>query len=196
MEPFEAFYRVLDPEDNATGGGAASAVSGAMAAALVGMVARLSVGRKNMPERDTYYEEIDRQAQTLAGELLAGSNADAAAFDAIMSAFRLPRETAEAKAARSAAIQAATVRATEVPLANADGCLRVLELAVALKGRSNPNASSDLECAGFLAEAGFRGTMANVEINLDDLKDEAVRARFRQQVFAFNDRLISLRGQA
>ena len=82
--PLLAFTRVLDPTDNVTGGGAASAVAGSMAAALVGMVARVSVGKKNMPEPDAFYQAIDAEAQALSLTLLEGSNADSAAFDRVM----------------------------------------------------------------------------------------------------------------
>jgi formiminotetrahydrofolate cyclodeaminase/glutamate formiminotransferase/formiminotetrahydrofolate cyclodeaminase len=196
MDQYNAFYRVLDPQDNATGGGAASAVGGAMAAALVGMVARVSIGRKKMPESDRYYEDINRQAQELVAALLAGSNADSSAFDAVMAAYRLPRGSAEEKAERSAAIQAAMAGATRTPLANAAGCARALEMAAALQGRSNPNAGSDLDCAVYLAEAGFYGAISNAEINIADLKDKALAAEFQAQVFELKDRVVSLKGQA
>lgn len=177
-----AFERVLDPADNATGGGAASAVSGAMGAALVGMVARLSIGKKNMSEPDEYYEKRAEYAEALATALMDGSNADSAAFDKVMEAFRLPRETEEEKIARSAAIQVATMGATETPLQNAERCGQVLELAASLAGKSNKNAASDLDCAVYLATAGLKGALSNAEINIDSLKDEAVVETFRVRV--------------
>lgn len=183
MDPkINAFLRVLDPEDNATGGGAASAVAGSMAAALVGMVARLSVGRKNMPEPDSYYADVDAEAQSLSQALLDGSNADSQAFDAVMAAYRLPKETDEEKQARSAAIQDAMAGATEIPLRNAENCARVLELAQALTGRSNANAASDLECAIFLARAGLQGALSNAAINIPSIKDETVRLHFHERL--------------
>jgi len=177
-----AFTRILDPNDNATGGGAASAVAGAMAAALVGMVARVSVGKKNMPEPDAFYQAIDAQAQALSNTLLDGSNADSAAFDKVMDAFRLPKSTDEEKTARSAAIQQATIGATETPLQNAENCARALALAAQLEGRSNVNAASDLECALFLATAGLKGALSNAEINIGSIKDESVSEAFRKRV--------------
>ena len=104
----DAYLRVLDPGDNATGGGAASAVAGAMGAGLVGMVARLSVGKKNLPEPDSFYEDADEKAQALVARLLNGSNEDSAAFDRVMAAFRMPKGSDEERAARSEAIQVAT----------------------------------------------------------------------------------------
>lgn len=177
-----AFTRVLDSTDNVTGGGAASAVAGAMAAALVGMVARVSAGKKNMPDPDAFYQDIDAQAQALSTTLLEGSNADSAAFDRVMDAYRLPKATDEEKAARTAAIQKAITGATETPLQNAEACARVLELASQLEGRSNINAASDLECAVFLATAGLKGALSNAEINIGSLKDESGVAAFTKRV--------------
>ena len=176
---FNAFMRVIDPTDNATGGGAGSAVAGAMAAALVGMVARLSIGRKNMPDPDEIYRTVDARAQALSDELFTGSNADSAAFDAVMAAFRLPKETEADKMTRSAAIQAATIGATEVPVQNAEKCAEVLRLARSLVGRSNTNAASDLDCAIFLAEAGLKGALSNAEINISGIKDTGVSEAFK-----------------
>lgn len=170
-EKFTAFYRVLDPQDNQTGGGSASAVAGAMAASLVGMVARVSVGKKNMTLPDETYQKIDAEAQVLSARLLEGSNRDSEAFDAVMQAYRLPKATDDEKAARRSAIDRAMLTATQTPLANATACADVLALAGQLKERSNTNAASDLECAVFLAQAGLRGALSNVAINLANLPE-------------------------
>lgn len=164
-QDLKAFLRVLDPADNSTGGGTASAVAGAMAAALCAMVARLSVGKKDMEPED-YYQPIIDEGERLAGKLMAGSREDSQAFDLVREAYRLPKESEAEKAARRAAIDAAMLHATRVPLGNAEDCARVLELCRALTGRSNPNAGSDLGSARALAAAGLAGCLANVDINL------------------------------
>ena len=189
-ENLMAFLRILDPEDNQTGGGAASAVGSAMAAALVGMVARLSIGREGL-EPDAFYHEIDTEAQELAGALFLGAGADSKAFDAVMTAYRMPKDTPEAKTKRSAAIQEAMTQATRVPLNNAARSARTLELCAMLHERSNPNAASDLDCARFLAEAGLKGSLSNVEINLASLKDPDTVARFTQRSEALRQALTS-----
>lgn len=186
-----AFTGVLDPEDNITGGGAASAVGSAMAAGLVGLVARVSIGKKNMTESDETYREIDARSQTLAAELMDGSNADSEAFGKVMDAYRLPRDTDEQKAARSAAIQAATAGATDVPLANAAHGLQVLELASRLEGRSNTNALSDLECAVFLAKAGVQGALSNARINIEGLADPMQVGYFKARYHSLEEKLAS-----
>ncbi len=174
-EGVEAFLKVLDPTDNATGGGAAAAIAGAMAAALAAMVARLSIGKENM-EPEVYYADKNEELTRLSRELLRGAQEDSAAFEAVQSAFRLPRGNDQEKAVRQQAIQDAWERATRVPLANAERCARSLELALDLEGRSNKNAASDLKCAWYLARAGLAGCLENVEINLPMIKQPEVRA--------------------
>lgn len=171
----EAFMKVLDSEDDATGGGTASAVAGAMAAGLVGMVARVSKGKPDL-ETDEFYDAIDTEAQQLTRDLMMGGREDSAAFGAVMRAFTLPKCTEEEKAARSAAIQEGMVGATRVPLENGTRCVRVLELADRLSASFNRNAESDLAVARSLAGSGAVGCLANVEINLSSVKDEEVKA--------------------
>jgi formiminotetrahydrofolate cyclodeaminase len=181
MDTVTALLQVLDPNDNATGGGTASALAGSMAAALAAMVARLSVG-KDLDASDTAYRQVSATGETLSAELASGAAQDAEAFAAIKAAYRLPRESAEEKAARSQAIQAAFIHATRVPLHNAELCVRVLELVGLLEGRSNPDALSDLQCSGYLAHAGLEGCLANVAIHLPAIKDPAVVAAINEQV--------------
>jgi len=173
---FNAFFRVLDPGENSTGGGAASAVAGAMAAALVAMVARLSIGKKDMSDPDSYYQEIDAEARRLEQRLFEGSNADAQAFEQVMAAYRLPKESDEQKAARSREIQQALISATQIPLQNAEFCAQVSRLADGLTGRSNKSARSDLECASFLLQAAIKGTFSNAQANITSIKEAAVVA--------------------
>jgi methenyltetrahydrofolate cyclohydrolase len=181
MDAIEAFLQVLDPNDNSTGGGAASALAGAMAAALAAMVARLSVGK--FPDAsEAAYRQVSATGETLAAKLSAGAAADAEAFAEVKAAYRLPRETSEQKAERAQAIQAAMINAARVPLDNAGLCVRVLELVGLLEGRSNPDALSDLQCSGHLAQAGLEGCLANVAINLPAIKDPAVVSGINQQV--------------
>ena len=177
----KAFLRVLDASDNSTGGGTASSVTGAMAAGLAAMVARLSMGKKDLAPRE-YYEEIATQAEAIADNLFSGGREDAAAFDRVSSAYRLPQETDEDKASRSLEIQKAMLHAAEVPLSNAGYCKTVLELCRQLEEKFNTNAESDLECAGYLAKAGLKGCLANVRINLPYIKDEGVRREIKRKM--------------
>jgi methenyltetrahydrofolate cyclohydrolase len=180
-EALTAFLKVLDPADNSTGGGTASAVSGAMAAALVSMVARLSLGRPGM-EGESFYCEISREAEGLSRRLFQGGAADSRAFLAIRAAYQLPKTNPAEKEKRLAAVQEAVREAARAPLENAEACREVLSLIERLKGRFNESAASDLECAGYLARAGLSGCLANVEINLRSLKDSGAIAEFSARV--------------
>jgi len=174
QENINAFLRVLDAKDNSTGGGTASSVAGAMAAGPAAMVARLSMGKKDLaPTRA--YQTIAAEAEMLSTELFTGGHKDAAAFDRVSTAYKMPKDTAEAKTARSRAIQKAMQHAAEVPLSNADRCRRVLELCRQLEKSFNTNAASDLTCGMYLATAGLKGCAANVRINLPYIKEKSLR---------------------
>lgn len=166
----KSFIRVLDPADNSTGGGTASAIAGAMAAALSAMVARLSIGKSGL-ESTHYYQAIIDEAEILSRRLFEGARQDSESFDAVMVALQMPKNSEDERAARQMTIAKVMLHATEVPLSNAESCRRVIELCKGLKGRSNPNAGSDLECAFFLAKAGLNGCLANVAINLPKIKN-------------------------
>jgi formiminotetrahydrofolate cyclodeaminase len=179
----KSFLRVLDPSDNSTGGGTASAVAGAMAAALAAMVARLSAGKPGLdPAAD--YQPIIEEAEALSRRLFDGAREDSESFDGVRAALKMPKGSEAEQAVRRAALAAAMGRATEVPLENARGCRRALELCRRLEGRSNPNAASDLKSALLLAEAGLKGCLANVDINLPGLKDAAEAERIQSQAAA------------
>ena len=177
----KAFLRVLDASDNSTGGGTASSVAGAMAAGLAAMVARLSMGKKDLAPQE-HYEKIAAQAEVIAGNLFNGGREDAAAFDRVSSAYKLPKDSDEDKAVRSLEIKKAMVYAAEVPLSNAGYCKTVLDLCRQLEEKYNTNAESDLECAGYLAKAGLKGCLANVRINLPYIKDETVCREIKRKM--------------
>ena len=175
-----SFLKVLDPNDNSTGGGTASAVAGAMAAALVAMVARLSIGREGSKEA-SFYQTLISEAERLATELFTGSRKDSEAFAHVMVSFKMPKETEEQMSVRRRAIDEAMLTATRVPLINAENCRKVLVLIPKLEGNMNPNTASDLECAGHLAKAGLLGCLANVKINLPGLKNKFQAAKIAKR---------------
>jgi formiminotetrahydrofolate cyclodeaminase len=181
MEPdLRTVQKVLDPQDNTTGGGSASAIAGAMAGALVAMVARLSMGKAEV-KPDSHYREIDADAQEVSRLLFTGASEDSAAFEAVRNAHRLPRQTEEQKASRRVAIQTAWVAAARVPLNNAEQCVEVLKLASRLIDCYNLNAASDLKCAVLLARAAVQGCAANVEINVPAITDSELADELLQR---------------
>jgi formiminotetrahydrofolate cyclodeaminase len=186
-ENIAAFMKVLDPQDNSTGGGTASAVAGAMAGALVAMVARLSIGKPEM-EAESFYRDIASRAEVLSSRLFDGGRLDSQAFEAVTAAYALPKTTQEEKKTRVRAVQDAWTGAARVPLSNASSCAQVLELAAQLQGCSNPNAASDVTCAMLLARAGLLGCLANVDINLPALKDRELAAELAEKASELRER--------
>lgn len=126
---------------------------------------------------------VQRQgaADELRTRLLAGVDADADAYLGIVAAFRLPKETADEKAARAVAVEAATRHAADVPLRTAEASLEVLELASGLSAGFNEATASDLGVAAQAAMSGVRGGALNVAINLQNLPDDEATAEVRRR---------------
>ncbi len=153
------------------GGGSAAALAGAMGAGLVGMVCRLTIGRKRFAAVEDELRGVLNEAEALRLRLTNLADADTQAFDQVMAAYRLPKETQTEQAARQTAIQSALQGATQVPLETARACGTVVKLAAKVIENINPNALSDAGAAALLAEAGLKGAQLNVAINLADIHD-------------------------
>lgn len=164
-----AFAGELASSSSAPGGGSAAALSGSLAAALVAMVCRLSLGRDDLAVTDEELTETLTAAMGLQGRLLELVDEDTAAFDAVMDAVRLPKADEADRSTRSAALVKATLGAAAVPLETLTMSARTLALASALVGRANPSAVSDLGVAVELARAAAEGALLNVAINLGSL---------------------------
>lgn len=153
------------------GGGSAAALAGATAAALVGMVARISLAKTTDASRSDRLAEIERKAASLQATLTKLIERDAAAYTQVLAAYRLPKVSEDEKATRSAAIQAAFKQATQAPLETAAACTEVLGLAGEVAELGIPSAASDSAVAALLAHAGLRGAALNVAVNLENIKD-------------------------
>jgi formiminotetrahydrofolate cyclodeaminase len=140
------------------------------------MVANLSEGRPKYADHAALHARAIPAANELVERMLALSDEDAEAFAGYGAALKMPRDTDEQQAARQAAIREAALAATLSPLKTVEATLEIVALAEALAGRSNKNASSDLEVSALMAVAACRSAAANVYINLPSLGDEA-RAR-------------------
>lgn len=156
----------------APGGGSSAALSGAMGAALVSMVANLTKGKAKYADYQALAEETLSRTQKLLPELIDCVNKDMKAFDGVMAAFRMPKSTDEEKAERSRAVQEAYKEATGAPVETAEKCLEVMRLAEGLLFKSNVTASVDLSAAAIEARAGVLIALENVNVNLAAIKDE------------------------
>lgn len=190
-----SFLDALAAGTPAPGGGSAAAYAGAMGAALVAMVARLTLGKKKYAEVQDQMNEILLQAERLRRELTAAVDEDAAAFEGIMAAFKLPKETEEQQAARLAAIEQATLTAIRVPLATAEKAVKVLALAERCVALGNANAITDAASAAAMARAALIAAGYNVRINVNSLSDKAAGEPFLAQLAALEARAEALEAQ-
>jgi formiminotetrahydrofolate cyclodeaminase len=178
------FLASLASGEPTPGGGSASAIAGSMAASLLSMVAALSAGR---PKYAPYTSTLERAAAVGSDErvrLLRLADDDARAYGTFAAAMKLPRATVDEVTERKAAIQAAARTATEIPMEVVRACRTVAAELESLAGRSNLNASSDLNVGALLADAAARGAAANVFINLPAIGDPDFEDRAMRQVTA------------
>ena len=157
----------------APGGGSAAALTGALAASLAAMVGRLTVGRARYATSEAEMREVIAQAERLRGQMLALVDADTAAYQNVMDAYRLPKATPEDAAARRSAVQEAMIHAADLPLAAAEACVQMLNLAARARASGNPNAGSDAAVAALLAHAALLSAAHNVRANLQLIDDKA-----------------------
>jgi glutamate formiminotransferase / formiminotetrahydrofolate cyclodeaminase len=170
--PAQSFLDMLASGDPAPGGGSAAAYAGAMAAALVAMVARVTVGKKKYAHVEAQMQALIPRAEELREKLTAAVTLDAASYEGVMAAFRLPKDTPEQQVARQAAVEAATMHASQVPLEVIRQVIEVLELAVEVVEAGNLNAITDGVSGAALAQAAIRSASLNVRVNLSGLKNQ------------------------
>lgn len=170
----EAFLDAIASSDPVPGGGSVAAYAGALAAALVRMVAGLTIGKKKYVAVEPEMAVIAANAESLARSLSLLVERDADAYAAVAQAYKLPKEPEPAAKVRSEAITKALLGAAEVPLDTARLCAQAAELAAAVAARGNANAVTDAGVAALLAEAGARGAAYNVKINVKSLTDRSL----------------------
>jgi formiminotetrahydrofolate cyclodeaminase len=166
-----SFLDDLASERPTPGGGGAAALCGAIGAALVSMVANLTIGKKNYEAVSEDLEAVNAKAEALRAELIHAIEEDVVAFNAVMGAYGLPRGTDEEKAKRTAAIQAALKNATLAPLRAVKACFEVMRLAAVAAEKGNLNVISDAGVAVLAANAGLRSAALIVFINAKAIKD-------------------------
>ena len=158
----EEYLGRLGSGDPTPGGGAAAALSSAQGAALVMMVANLTIGKPEYAEFEELNKDVLGEAEVLLQSLTDGADNDADAFGKVSAAYALPKDDEN----RAAEIASASVLAAEAPLMVMEDSLAALRLAAKLKGRSNKNLESDIYVAALCLYAGIKSAKVNVDENL------------------------------
>lgn len=178
------FLQDLASDLPAPGGGGAAALTGAMGASLISMVARLTIGKKGYEEVEKLMVNILKRSDQLYLELSGQIDEDAEAFNDVIAAMRMPKANEMQIQARAGAMQKSFRRAAEVPYKTAFNCGEILDLAAQIADQCNTNVSSDVGVAAELAWAGLQSSLLNVKINLPYIKDEPYIATLRNQIDA------------
>jgi len=176
------FVKELASASPAPGGGSVAAYAGALSAALCAMVARLTMGK---PKYRAVWEEMAHMAEKAdaeAGRLLELMDDDTDAYNTVLAAFRLPRETDDEKTRRRAAIEAATRQAAQVPLTILHSVAELMDITRAVVARGNANCITDAGTAVQLMQTAALSAAYNVRINIADLKDKAFADDCSEQV--------------
>lgn len=178
----QTFLDKLASKTSTPGGGGAAAVSGAMGAALISMVANFTIGKKGHEDVEEECKEILAKSEKLRADLTDAINDDVVVFNRVMASYGMPKETDDEKAARSTEIQAALKEATDVPLQCAKLCREVINLSQPIADKGNNNVISDAGVAVLAGYAGLRSAALNVYINIGGIKDKEFADDRRQQL--------------
>jgi formiminotetrahydrofolate cyclodeaminase len=165
--------------DPVPGGGSSAALNAALAAALVEMVANLTIGRKNFESVDAEMRTVAEKASALRRKLLQDIDRDSDAYAQVLKAFQMPKATEAEKADRSRAVQDAFKQAALVPLGVARDAVAIMDLGRAVIAKGNSNAASDGAAGVLAARMAARAAVCNVRINLGAIKDEAFTSELR-----------------
>lgn len=180
--PLGTFLEDLASRKPTPGGGSAAALAGAVAAALVSMVCRLTLGKKGYEGVEEEMQSVLDASENLRVRLQALMGEDANAYEGVVQAFRMDQRSSAASARRRVAIQEALRGAASVPLETARRCVETLHLVEKVASRGNVHALSDVGSAAHLALAAFRGARLNVEANLSSIKDSDYVDRCRREL--------------
>lgn len=180
----EPFLEDLASSSPAPGGGAAAGLAGAAGASLVSMVGHLTAGKQGYEDVSERMRELISEADAARQRLLDIAERDATAFEGVIAALRMPKDTEEQKTVRASAIQTGYEDAAEVPLELIREAVGLLDASVEVTEKGNVHAASDGVCAARLLETAARCAAYNVEINVSALKDAARAGALRDEVAA------------
>lgn len=180
----EQFISELASKSPAPGGGSTAALSSALGCALTSMVCNLTIGKKKYADVSEELTLILKRCEQYQAHLTSFIDKDTEAFNKIMSAFAMPRESDEEKIKRSEAIQEATLGAIDVPLEVMSASFEVLKLTKVVAEKGNQNSISDAGCAALQLLAGAKGAMYNAQINLMGLNDAEMKTELKTRAEA------------
>lgn len=166
-----AFLDDVASSSPAPGGGSVAALSGALGAALTSMVCTLTIGKKKYADVEDEMKKVLAQSEHLREQFTELVDLDTQAFNKVMEAFALPKDTEPQKALRSAAVREATKEATMVPLEVMKHCIDALALAQLVAAKGNANSVTDAGVSAIMLNAALEGAALNVRINLNGLDD-------------------------
>jgi len=187
-QPMRHFLDRLSSKSPEPGGGSAAALVGAEAAALVGMVCYLTLGKEKYADVQADIEKLKDESESVRADLQRLLQEDTEAFAAASAAYKLPKETEEEKKVRSEKIQEGLKKATEVPFAIGAKSLDAARLSLTAAEKGNKGAVSDAGVAVLFAESAVQAAALNVRINLTSIKDEAyVSEKWRKMQAMMNE---------
>jgi glutamate formiminotransferase/formiminotetrahydrofolate cyclodeaminase len=190
-----SFIEELAAPTPTPGGGSAGAYAGAMGAALVAMVAGVTIGKKKYAEVEAEMQAIRVVAENLRKELTQAVDDDASSFEVLMAKFKMPKETDEQKSAREAAITQATMNAAHIPLHVAEHAVKVMELALKCAKSGLQSAISDAASGFAMARASLTAAAYNVRINLNSLEDKSLGKRMLSELAELESAADTLEGE-
>ena len=194
-QSLEEFLGSIAAQTPTPGGGTVAAVAGAMGAALAEMVAGLTLSKEKYAASHDAVRPIAEAAPLARREFLALAREDSEAYDEVVAARKLPKETDEQKAERSGRISAANRRAADVPMRTARAAVRLLSALPELAEKGNPNAASDVGAAALLLDACAEGALLNVGINLGGVEDPKLVAEMQRETAVLQEESQRLRSQ-
>ena len=186
----EAFTALTESDAPAPGGGSVAALAGALAAALSGMVANLTMGKEKYADVDAEMREMEPKAQELSKKLLDAITEDSNSFNVYMDALKLPKATDEEKEARKEAMQNGLKEAAIVPLRTAQMAYDVMEYAQLAVAKGNQNAVTDGKTGAMLARTAVLSAGLNVRINLESIKDEAFVQEMKEKLTVIEENAV------
>ena len=194
-EPLQVYLDDAAADKPAPGGGSVSACAGALGAALVSMVCNLTRGREKFAGVEADMTKLVAASEAARGRLEQLLQEDTTAYNGVITAYKMPKETAEEQAARSQAIQDGLIIAADVPLEICRVAVEVCRLSKVAAGLGNPHAVTDAGIGAILGEAAVVGAALNVRINLGSIKDQAYVQTAAARIDAFQAEAAALRAE-